>query len=325
MTIAERRNAATFIHYTTVRPFKFIGYSFKCFFCQEYNLELPLLMKHTLDHDVSNLSEIFQKYVHKGKRILKADISELKCRLCGEGYQNLDRIREHLTSEHKIKFLRASNGIIEYNMATKNHMFVCHICKEDFHNFSLLSTHMNSHFGKVVCDACGESFLNRPLLNKHKETHQSRKFDCKFCEKTFVKSSQLQYHTDTVHQHKYRLSKCPFCPEQFKEHYSKMLHIRDVHGVVKTFNCHLCKMAFGKRRLLTQHVTKCHTERFKCNICSKCFGTEAHLKMHMPSHTGEKNFLCNICKNAYAYRNALKRHMMMTHRERNLVCSENKN
>lgn len=69
MTVPERKNAASFIMFTTVRPFIFMGSSFKCFYCMEYHSELPALLHHTSAHEIKeNLKVILEKYVHKGKK-----------------------------------------------------------------------------------------------------------------------------------------------------------------------------------------------------------------------------------------------------------------
>ncbi|XP_063371231.1 zinc finger protein 615-like isoform X12 [Cydia amplana] len=325
MTVPERKNAASFIMYTTVRPFIFMGSSFKCFYCMEYLSELPALLDHTSAHEITeNFKVILEKYVHKGKRTLQVDISNLRCRLCNQRYPNLDAIREHLKAEHKKEFFPATNGMTEYNMELKNDAFICHICDNEFHSFPLLNSHMNCHVGKVVCESCGAGFLNQHFLMKHKETHFNIKFNCKHCDCVFSKKSQLKYHTEIIHKGKARVKpkKCPQCDQTFKEHYSKMIHLKDVHGITKTFPCHLCKATFTTRRAITQHTTRFHTEKFKCEVCSKCFSIESKLKQHMRGHTGERNFICPICKNAYMHKMTLRKHMRSHSAAYKLVCSE---
>lgn len=325
MTVPERKNAASFIMFTTVRPFIFMGSSFKCFYCMEYHSELPALLHHTSAHEIKeNLKVILEKYVHKGKRTLQVDISNLKCKLCNQTYRNLDTVREHLKLDHKKEFFNASNGMTEYNMELRNGAFVCHICGSDFHSFPLLNSHMNCHVGKVVCETCGTGFLNQHFLMKHKETHYNIKFNCKQCDLVFTKKSQLKYHTEIIHKGKARVKpkKCPQCDETFKEHYSKMIHLKDVHGITKTFPCHLCKATFNTRRAITQHTTRFHTEKFKCDVCSKCFSIESKLKQHMRGHTGERNFICPICKNAYMHKMTLRKHMRSHNSVFKFVCSE---
>ncbi|CAH2100707.1 unnamed protein product [Euphydryas editha] len=287
MTIPERNNAAIFLLCTTVRPFTFMGSSFKCFFCMQYHSEIGNLLEHTSSHEIGDETLVLEKYIPKGKRTLQVDISKLKCRLCDQLYPNLDTIRNHLKTEHKKEFSPAGNGMTEYNMEAKNGSFVCHVCDKKFHSFPLFNSHMNCHVGKVVCENCGAGFLNQHHLMKHKESHMTKKFSCKKCDRVFLKNSQLKYHDEIIHKGKDRVKpkKCQHCSQTFKEHYSKMIHLKDVHGITKSFSCHVCKINLSTRRALTEHTTRYHTEKYKCEVCSKCFSIESKLKQHMRGHT----------------------------------------
>ncbi|XP_060809183.1 zinc finger protein 43 isoform X14 [Amyelois transitella] len=324
MTVSERKNAALFIVHTTVRPFTFMGSTFKCFYCTEYYSEISSLLEHTATHTIDNIDAILEKYVPKGKRTLQVDISNLNCRMCNERFSNLDVVREHLKIQHGVEFFAARNGMTEYNMAVVNDTLKCQFCNENFHNFTLLNAHMNSHVGKVVCESCGAGFLNQHLLMKHKESHSTKRFNCKACDKIFFKKSQLKYHNEIVHKGKARTNsrKCPQCPQTFKEYYSRMIHLKVTHGVLRTFQCHVCKTVLNTRRALTEHTTKFHTEKFKCEICLKCFGIESKLKQHVRGHIGERNFTCAICKSAYVHKISLRKHMKVHSSNCKFVCSD---
>ncbi|KAJ2939910.1 hypothetical protein O0L34_g6616 [Tuta absoluta] len=318
MTLAERRNAAMFLLHTTARPFTFMGSSFRCFYCLKYQPDVNQLLQHTATHVVDDFEVILQKHVPKGKRTLHADVSDLRCRQCNESFVDLASVRTHLAKSHCVEFCKENNGLTEFKLETER--FQCHLCNDEFHNFSFLNKHMNSHINKVVCETCGAGFLNQHLLLRHKETHLTKKYYCKNCEQVFFKRSQLKYHTSKIHiqKDKAKPNKCPYCPETFKEHYSKVLHMKRTHGISKTFPCHLCKSRFETRRSLTEHINKFHTERFKCGTCLKCFSIESKLQTHMRSHSGERRYVCPICKNAYMHTVTLRKHMR-SHTEQGIL------
>nr|XP_037875570.1 ferritin isoform X17 [Bombyx mori] len=315
MTVNERRNASLFLKYCTVRPFIFMGYSYKCFYCQKYFSDCVDLLQHTSGHDIDSIDVILDKYIPQGKRILQVDISKLICKLCQEYRKNLDGMREHLIETHSIEFREGFNGMAEYNLEFKDGFFNCHVCEERFHDFPLLKSHMTCHFMKVVCETCGTGFLNQHALLSHKEKHSDIRYDCRKCSKTFFKRNQLKYHNEIVHlgRARVKLKRCAHCPETFKEHYRKMLHLKQEHGITKKFKCHLCEHSFVTRRCLTEHNNKIHAQKYKCDVCSKCFVVESRLKQHLLGHTGERNYKCPICKNAYMHKITLKKHMSRSH------------
>ncbi|CAG9106291.1 unnamed protein product [Plutella xylostella] len=292
-----------------------MGHTFKCFYCQQYFSNVTSLLQHTGTHQTIDKEVLLEKYITKNKRSLQADISELNCRLCDEKLADLDKSRQHLISKHNVEFFEAGNAMTEYVLKVQDGLFSCHICDDRFHNFTLLNKHMNCHVGKVVCENCGDGFLNQRLLSRHKETHDIAKFNCKHCHKTFSKKSQIRYHTQIVHQGRKRVKekKCPHCKFEFREHSTKMLHLRDAHGITLSFECHVCKNNFPTRRALTQHKTKHHSDRFKCEFCGKCFETRSNLEQHKRGHTGERGFFCSVCKNGFMHKSTLAKHVRRVH------------
>ncbi|KAL4714298.1 hypothetical protein ACJJTC_009650 [Scirpophaga incertulas] len=322
LTVSERKNASALIYNTTVRPFVFMGSTFKCFYCMEYFSEVKLLLEHTNSHKTDNEDVIFNKYIVKGKRTLQVDISELKCRACNEAHPNLDTIKQHLEITHKKQFYAGGNGMTEFSLRLKNDLLSCHICQKDFPTFRFLNSHMNNHINKVICENCGAGFISQHLLMIHRESHYYKKFQCKHCDDIFYKKGQLRYHTEIKHRGKERTKpkKCPHCTLCFKEYHSKIAHLREVHGISRTFICHFCKATFITRRALTEHTNRYHTEKYRCDVCSKCFTIESRLKQHMRGHTGERNFACPVCKNRYMHEMTLRKHIKTHNTEFKFVC-----
>lgn len=324
MTISERQNAATFLECTTVKPFFYQQANYKCFYCNELYPELQSVLQHTTTHSTPERTFLLNEYLRKGKRVIKVDISELACRICQQKYSDLEDIRKHLSVAHKKEFNSAGNGLMAYDLRSKNGMLSCHSCGKSFNSFFLLNRHMNAHFN-VVCETCGLGFMSHTRLVNHRIVHQNGIHKCDKCQDVFPTKLKLRYHTFKKHEvtnlKKIKPLKCPHCLERFAEHYRKMTHLKEVHGISFTFDCQVCKAVFPTRRALTEHTTKLHTQKIQCKLCSKCFGTQSMLQMHVRGHTGERNFFCAICQKAYMHAKTLRQHMS-THDLHKYSCSE---
>ncbi|XP_059056476.1 zinc finger protein 317-like [Achroia grisella] len=311
LTLSERQNAAIILENTTARPFVYCRYFFKCFFCREQYSDIKVLLQHSLTHDVPDVTIILKDLLPKGKRTVKVDISELKCRVCSKDFVDLNVIRTHLVEDHGKPFTESGNGIVAYNLSTKDGQFTCHICNKVFQTFILLNRHMNVHFSNAVCETCGAGFMTHQRLIQHKEIHLPGGYPCNKCPKIYTTNSNLKYHIEKAHEGatKMRMLRCAHCSERFPEHFKKLKHLKEVHGITFTFECEVCKSIFSSRRALTMHTNKFHTQKTQCEICKKCFSCVSTLKKHMICHTGERNFVCILCQKAYRHQKSLRQHM----------------
>ncbi|XP_026313947.1 zinc finger protein 596-like [Hyposmocoma kahamanoa] len=159
MTLSERKNAAYILEHTTALPFTYCRYYYKCFFCKQQFTEIHNLLQHSISHNTPKHDEILKHLLPKGKRTVKVDISNLKCKICDKHFINIDEIRLHLKCEHLISFTDSGNGMVAYNLKLKNGQYECHICGKLFQTFILLNRHMNVHFSNAVCETCGAGFM----------------------------------------------------------------------------------------------------------------------------------------------------------------------
>ncbi|XP_047039531.1 zinc finger protein 43-like isoform X9 [Helicoverpa zea] len=311
LTLSERHNASILLESSTAIPFLYCRYYFKCFYCGEQYSEIKTVLQHTVTHETPESSVILKDYLPKGKRTVKVDISGLKCRICDTKLKDLDETRRHLSSEHNKMFTVSGNGIVAYDLTSKNGQFNCHICNKVFQTFILLNRHMNVHFSNAVCETCGAGFMTHQRLMQHKEIHLPGGYPCNKCNKVYTTNSNLKFHIEKAHEGttKMRMLRCAHCPERFVEHFKKLKHLKEAHGITFSFECEICHTVFPSRRGLTMHTNKFHSQKTQCQVCKKGFSCISTLKKHMVSHTGERNFVCSLCQKAYRHQKSLKQHM----------------
>jgi len=89
----------------------------------------------------------------------------------------------------------------------------------------------------------------------------------------------------------------------------------DDSGLIKPFECELCKKQFTKIEILKRHIkTHMKEKEFKCSYCPKTFDRRDVLNDHVRNHTGEKPFQCTTCNKKFTRGFVLLRHMR-THAE----------
>ena len=198
----------------------------------------------------------------------------LKCKLCGEAFEDKNLLRNHLVT---------------------NHRNTCPLCKESFDRNSDLQDHMK---------AMHEAFEGR------KSDADRVKHLCHLCSKIFKKPSALKVHIDSIH-YKIRDHTCDSCGKAFINSHKLRYHIERDHENIKNFLCDMCDKQFYFNADLTKHKKSVHGEKkFICRHCGKPFATVGRQKTHEEIvHEGIKNYNCKLCEKKFSTSTLLKRHM----------------
>ncbi|CAB3261013.1 unnamed protein product [Arctia plantaginis] len=319
--IAERRgngpilreNSLKLLANSTIFVFQWNKSRYRCFCCKEPFSDVKSLREHTTTKH--NLKSIEKKIINQQNRLVKVEISELKCNLCSQNQQNLEILRDHLIESHKIQFESKEDLLVPFKI---NDNLACQICSEKFSVFRLLNIHMNRHFQKQVCHICGAAFSNLVFLNLHK-TRYHKPLKCHLCDLNFNNKIEKKNHDILVHNVKFERKlrfPCPYCNERFYQENIRVQHLVEKHGLKRPeYRCSICSKAFITKSLCNNHLKTVHLKEkhHECEICHNFFYTKSSVARHMVTHTGEKNYSCAMCNNPFASKDSLRRHMRRTH------------
>nr|XP_021196442.2 zinc finger protein 501-like [Helicoverpa armigera] len=290
-----------------------------CNFCMK-KFEHPKSLKaHSLEEhsDVQAL-----RMPRSSQHLLKADITDLKCKLCDKNLQKLDDLAEHLKKEHKKNLTSGISEIIPFKF--ENEGLLCSICGAEYSTFKILQEHMHNHFRNHVCDVCSAGFVTKRLLDSHRRRHGGEsQFKCGHCEKEFLCAQKRRDHEQRMHLGIKKRNKCKLCEEKFEDYWTKQNHMVQKHGAPPiALKCTACDRTFNNRRSLTRHVKKDHLmeREHVCTECNARYFLKRHLMEHMIVHTGIKKFECHVCPKRYATKKSLRQHLRSHADDRRFAC-----
>ncbi|XP_052745813.1 uncharacterized protein LOC128199619 [Bicyclus anynana] len=301
------------------------GYAYACCFCTEQYTDPAALKTHTLTkHNDSHDRRTYMRKRHTSSYLLKLDITELKCTLCDENIDTLERLYDHLQNEHKkLIYTDIKNQIIPFKFGGEE--LQCALCPLVFNKFKILLEHMNTHYRNYVCDICDNGFINRMSLAIHKGSHKTGSFECGHCNKIFLTHQRRTTHINTVHRFRNFPNKCRICKERFRSTQLKDQHMITVHGMKPVIRkCTACDETFTSQSALRIHTHKDHLmERdFQCTECDMKFYARAQLTNHMLKHTGKKDFQCDVCFKWFGRKTVLREHMRIHANDRRFTCQQ---
>lgn len=278
-----RANAEVLIRYTTAYPFRVNDKSMLCVYCHEFHNDPAKFRSHmNEDHGTFTLKVAF--FNIPKSEFIKADCTELKCRICDNVAADLDDIAKHLADVHKkdIDF-DAKLGVMPYVL--KDDLYNCAVCSKNFPSLFHLNRHTITHFLSYVCHVCGCSYVATTGLLRHVRTkHQNYQVSCRTCGKNFPTMDAKEKHRRS--EKSCMPYCCPKCPERFLDWKSRKRHMETDHGQEqKTLRCPDCDINFTGESAYYEHYKLQHSK--DCAACKHCgmkFLSLYRLKRHMKRH-----------------------------------------
>ncbi|XP_063837134.1 gastrula zinc finger protein XlCGF8.2DB-like [Ostrinia nubilalis] len=256
--------------------------------------------------------------------LIKADLSEISCTLCGENFKNIDSVIEHLVEVHKKIYhqnlrMKPPHGILGFDLSSEQ--LKCSVCQKQFRFFKNLSVHMNEHSTCFMCHVCGKKFISDHRLQTHIMMHKRTNIFCKHCNKDFKTVAARNYHIRKEHNE--APYKCPECSESFTQYHHRLKHLVERHKVKKPeFKCDICGRELASSGGLAAHKRYSHlkTVQYPCEICGKVFAYKWIWQRHMDVHTGAKNFECKFCNKKFAKSYSQQMHERIHMNDKRYVC-----
>lgn len=216
---------------------------------------------------------------------IKADCTNLKCRICGQQFDSLDDIANHLKQSHNQGIdLSGKLGVMPYLL--QKDTFNCAVCSKNYPSLFHLNRHTITHFLSYVCHVCGSSYVASTGLLRHvRSKHQQYQVSCKRCRKVFPTMDAKERHRRT--EKSCMPYCCPKCPERFLDWKARKRHMETEHGHErKTLRCADCDIVFTVENAYYEHFRLHHSG--DCLVCKHCglkFLSLNRLKRHLKRHS----------------------------------------
>ncbi|XP_038221179.1 zinc finger protein 668-like isoform X12 [Zerene cesonia] len=278
-----RNNATIIIRHTTAYPFRVNDKCILCVYCHEL-YENPDEFRHhmTDEHKTFSIRVAFHNLPKM--EFIKADLTNLRCRICSETFEDIESIASHLKAAHNMGIdLNAKFGVMPYRLLKDT--FICAVCYKSVPSLLHLNRHTITHFLTYVCHVCGKSYVATTGLLRHvRSKHQQYEVSCKRCGRVFPTMEAKDKHcrTDKACM---RYS-CAKCPERFQNWKARLQHMQSQHGNAKRANrCADCNMSFPSGAAYYEHFRLQHSS--DCLMCKHCglkFVNRSRLERHLTKH-----------------------------------------
>lgn len=222
---------------------KACGKSFICFAkLQDHLRRIPA----TIPCPMCGLLLHYEKDI--ARHILIDHDKDFSCYICKEPFTSGDDLKSHLSghADHAPSVFKK---------------FQCELCGKYLTSHRLKQSHIKrAHIekGEVACETCGLVLSSLHALKNHAILHRPIKaFKCRFCEKSFHRSTNLQSH-ERVHTNE-RPYVCEICGKSFTQLSPKKIHVR-LHTGETPYKCNLCDRGFVTKTLLNIHIKRKHAQ-----------------------------------------------------------------
>lgn len=258
------------------------------------------------------------------------------CQNCGEAYEELEDLEQHLHDEHG-----AIDTEGEAGQEDELSLFpTCQLCSQTFADTQQLEKHEKEH----VCMSETDQQLSRDTNPKQCNLENNATFKCKFCSIFFVDRHKLHQHVKQLHQSENSercdktnmFKKCPYCHKLYVQrgnNKAMMNHIYSAHPgksveieksavEVTEMDCPICGLEFVWQKSLIRHMKDRHPKL----MAEKEEQILSELGIPYVKSPGKRHrrsikdvcedlelICCPSCPRKFIWEKSLKRHMQDIH------------
>ncbi|XP_013164680.1 PREDICTED: zinc finger protein 596-like isoform X10 [Papilio xuthus] len=293
---------------STLVPFRWLREFYRCFFCEDIFKTPKEWKSHQRIHDIKkDLNNAINNYFLS---VVNVDVTNMECTLCGDNFNEVHKLIDHLIDMHKIDYNTHINCIDSYKFDDV-HIY-CVLCEKGFLTFSQMFVHTSKEHTQTeyLCDICGRNYSSIYYLQCHIKSKHSNGVKCSQCD-LYLPHTKLRTHMQNYHGKKYN---CRLCSAALPSTYKLARHMI-LHGSRACFSCEYCSKTFVFKTTMLRHIRQTHLKEknAECSICGwKLFGGD-DLKKHMLKHSSARNVKCTFCDKTFKTKKTMKQHCINMH------------
>ncbi|XP_063545038.1 zinc finger protein ZFP2-like [Cydia strobilella] len=230
--------------------------------------------------------------------------AHVRCEKCCKGFLSL------ITFENHNKIHDPSTGANECPLCFSRYKFPTHLRQHV----------VESHAHKYVCKVCDQVIRRRSAAMLHSAFHAGRTFECKYCGRTFKKSSTRYTHMRIQHPGENASGgACDVCGETFTGALGLQQHKTRKHNkpAVPELKCSVCLVQFASLDAVARHTdttpdNTCDPSLKACSACGETFPDESRLSAHCSAHA-DTRYKCDDCNQPFATKSSLSTHIDRVH------------
>ncbi|CAL4080220.1 unnamed protein product, partial [Meganyctiphanes norvegica] len=264
------------------------------------------------------------------------------CNICKKSFVEKSGLDAHMVTHNPVnaackhcdKVFKTERTLKRHLQTHKNKIFVCDLCNKVFRHVESLRVHKLTHNeggSGNICVICNRDCKTPYYLQVHLKTkHESAKFECKDCQKSFkwkqsfTKHRQLCHYdpendisTDFVTKNMTSKStfECEIC-SQPHDCMSDLLKHHVSHRKEEKHACDICGKNFKHAYTRDKHIKMVHDDsnEHECPQCRAKFKAKEYLEQHIAHvHTTKDRVKCGQCGNDFKTEANLKSHIKMVH------------